>query len=75
MTFEGTSPVRDRETDDEEERKFPPGPAWAVGADGEHQGPSAMGPGDDRPGFAEEIDVEDAEGVAGGFLRPEPPAD
>lgn len=52
-----------------ERSEFPPGPAWAVGADREHRGPSGMGPGTDRPGFGEEVDPEDAEGVAGGFLK------
>ena len=50
---------------------FPPAPAWAVGADREHTGPSGMGPGEDQPGFGQEIDVEDAEGVAGGFMQDE----
>lgn len=48
---------------------FPHGPAWAVGADREHRGPSGMGPGEDQPGFGQEIDEEDAAGVTGGFLR------
>lgn len=48
---------------------FPPAPAWAVGADREHQGPSGMGPGEDQPGFGQEIDLEDAEGVLGGFTK------
>lgn len=48
---------------------FPPAPAWAVGADAEHTGPSGMGPGQDQPGFGQEIDEEDAAGVIGGFVR------
>lgn len=48
---------------------FPPGPAWAVGADREHRGPSGIGPGEDQPGFGQEIDEEDATGVTGGFVR------
>lgn len=50
---------------------FPPAPAWAVGADREHRGPSGMGPGEDQSGFGGEIDQEDAEGVLGGFVRSE----
>ncbi|MGV3721055.1 MAG: hypothetical protein ACO1SX_09110 [Actinomycetota bacterium] len=50
---------------------FPPGPAWAVGADREHRGPSPFGPGNDRPGFGQEIDPEDAAGVTGGFVANE----
>lgn len=48
---------------------FPPGPAWAVGADRDHRGPSGIGPGEDQPGFGQEIDEEDATGVTGGFLE------
>ncbi len=48
---------------------FPPGPAWAVGADREHRGPSGIGPGEDQPGFGQEIDEEDATGVTGGFVH------
>jgi hypothetical protein len=47
---------------------FPPAPAFAVGADAEHTGPSAMGPGTDEPGFGGEVDREDAEGVIGGVM-------
>lgn len=48
--------------------EYPPAPAWAVGADAEHTGPSGMGPGTDQPGFGQEIDEEDAAGITGGFV-------
>ncbi|HEU4754861.1 MAG TPA: hypothetical protein VFU47_17260 [Armatimonadota bacterium] len=54
-----------------EAHQFPPAPAWAVGADREHRGPSGLGPGEDRPGFGQEVDEEDAQGVTGGFVRDE----
>lgn len=72
---ERTEAGGDRVNTDDGTEFPPPGPAWAVGADGEHQGTSGMGPGEDRPGFGEEVDPEDAEGVAGGFLKSEPPRD
>ena len=50
-----------------EEQEYPKGPAWTVGADREHTGPSGMGPGQDQPGFGQEVDEEDAVGVTGGF--------
>lgn len=41
--------------------KFPTAPAWAVGADAEHTGPSGMGPGTDRPGFGQEVTEQEAD--------------
>lgn len=51
--------------------EYPPAPAWAVGADAEHTGPSGMGPGKDQPGFGQEVDEEDAAGVTGVLLAEE----
>ncbi|MCC2672464.1 MAG: hypothetical protein K0Q72_4936 [Armatimonadetes bacterium] len=51
------------------ETEFPKAPAWAVGADAEHTGPSGMGPGEDQPGFGQEVDEEDAAGVTGGMAE------
>jgi hypothetical protein len=51
-----------------DQAEFPPAPAWAVGADAAHTGPSGMGPGTDRPGFGQEIDEDDAAGVIGGAM-------
>jgi len=45
--------------------ELPPGPARAVGADPGERGPAAGGPGVDQPGFAGEIDEEDAAGMSG----------
>jgi len=56
-----------------DEDRFPTAPAWAVGADAQHTGPSGIGPGKDHPGFGQEIDEEDAAGVIGGFVADEPP--
>jgi hypothetical protein len=45
--------------------RFPPGPAWAVGADAEHRGPSGLGPGEDLPAEGEETEF-DGEGLPEG---------
>lgn len=58
--------------DSADQDRFPTAPAWAVGADAEHTGPSGIGPGKDHPGFGQEIDEEDAAGVTGGFVADEP---
>jgi len=60
-----------RNPDSTDSPEFPPAPAWAVGADAEHTGPSGIGPGADRPGFGQEIDEEDAAGVIGGVVADE----
>lgn len=57
-------------TDTLEPAALPVVPAWAVGADAEHTGPSGMGPGTDRPGFGE-ADPTDLKDTTKDRLKPE----